>query len=253
MSDGTRTRGRRDHNPELYQLSYAHRAQRSLATPPTAIAWVATFAIATGRVGSAVLALTFDDGPDPRGTPAVLDALEAAGVKATFFVLGERVERHPAILERVIAEGHAVEVHGYEHLRHPQTSREAVEHDLDRALAVIGNATWWRIPWGHLANFTPELAAARGLRIAGWTTDTHDWRGDGAQTMLDALELTHGGIVLAHDGVGAGAQRDTAKATAELIGPLVQRARELGTRTGSAHAGLAGSRSRSGIPSSIPG
>ncbi len=95
MSDGTRTRGRRDHNPELYQLSYAHRAQRSLAAPPTAIARVATFAIAAGRVGSAVLALTFDDGPDPRGTPAVLDALEAAGVKATFFVLGERVEQHP--------------------------------------------------------------------------------------------------------------------------------------------------------------
>ena len=61
MSDGTRTRGRRDHNPELYQLSYAHQATVSLA------------AIRVGSGG--VLALTFDDGPDPRGTPAVLDAL----------------------------------------------------------------------------------------------------------------------------------------------------------------------------------
>ena len=71
MSDGTRTRGRRDHNPELYQLSYAHQATGSLA------------AITASREGGAVgsvpfdmLALTFDDGPDPRGTPAVLDALE---------------------------------------------------------------------------------------------------------------------------------------------------------------------------------
>ncbi len=178
------------------------------------------------------LALTFDDGPDPRGTPAVLDALGAAGVAATFFVLGERVEAHPELLERVIAEGHAVEVHGYEHLRHPHTSQAAVEADLDRALAVIGGGSWWRIPWGHLAAFSPDVAARRGLRIAGWTTDTHDWRGDDAPAMLEALELTHGAIVLAHDGIGAGARRDTAEATAALIGPLVERAHQLGLRPG---------------------
>ena len=92
MSDGTRTRGRRDHNPELYQLSYAHQADGQSSG-------------ALGSVASKLLALTFDDGPDPRGTPAVLEALEAAEVTATFFVLGERVEQHPELLERVVDAG----------------------------------------------------------------------------------------------------------------------------------------------------
>ena len=127
------------------------------------------------------LALTFDDGPDPRGTPAVLDALEDAGVTATFFVLGERVDAESGLLRRVIEAGHAVEVHGYEHLRHPHVTREEVEADIDRALDVIGGAQRWRIPWGHLADFTNDVATERGLEIVGWTTDTHDWRGDPAE------------------------------------------------------------------------
>ena len=64
--------------------------------------------------------LTFDDGPDPVWTPAVLDALARAGARATFFVLGEAAERHPGLVHRVLAEGHAVEVHGHAHLRHPE-------------------------------------------------------------------------------------------------------------------------------------
>jgi peptidoglycan/xylan/chitin deacetylase (PgdA/CDA1 family) len=176
-----------------------------------------------------VLALTFDDGPDPRGTAAVLGALAAADVKATFFVLGERVEECPELLGRVLDAGHAVEVHGYAHLRHPSSARQVVESDLDRALGVLDRhgvrPCWWRVPWGHLADFTWELAAERGLRIVGWSTDTHDWRGDDAATMLEGLQLTQGGIVLAHDGVGSGARRETARATAELVPMLVERAR----------------------------
>jgi peptidoglycan/xylan/chitin deacetylase (PgdA/CDA1 family) len=184
-----------------------------------------------------VLALTFDDGPDPRGTPAVLDALRAVGVTATFFVLGERVEAHPALLRRVIEGGHDVELHGYAHLRHPESTREEVERDLDRALQALARAgiepTRWRIPWGHLAaEFTADLAHGRGLSIVGWTSDTHDWRGDSARAMLDALELEYGGIVLAHDGIGAGAQRNTATATADLVGPLTRKARSQGLEPG---------------------
>ena len=193
MSDGTRTRGRRDHNPELYQLSYAHQAEGSLAA-------------LLGSVASKLLALTFDDGPDPRGTPAVLEALEQAEVTATFFVLAERVEQHPELLERVVLAGHDVQIHGYEHLRHPYTPREDVENDIDRALSVVP-ATKWRIPWGHLAPYTQEVARERGLTIVGWDADTHDWRGDSAEAMLAQLRLEPGGIVLAHDGVGAGARQ----------------------------------------------
>jgi peptidoglycan/xylan/chitin deacetylase (PgdA/CDA1 family) len=178
-----------------------------------------------------LLALTFDDGPDPRGTPSVLEALERAEVFATFFVLAERVEQHPELLERVLLAGHDVQIHGYEHLRHPYTPRADVENDIDRALSVVP-ATKWRIPWGHLAEYTREVAAERSLTIVGWDADTHDWRGDSAEAMLAQLRLEPGGIVLAHDGVGAGARRETAVETARLVGPLVKRARERGLEPG---------------------
>lgn len=183
-----------------------------------------------------MLALTFDDGPDPRGTPAVLAALAEVEVRATFFVLGAQVVRHRELLERVKAAGHEIEVHGHEHLRHPFTDRDAVEQDLDQALEALEDLgvrpSWWRIPWGHLADFTPGLAEARDLTIVGWSADTHDWRGDDAETMLEHLDLNPGGIVLAHDGVGDGARRETAEQTALLVQPLVERARAKGLTPG---------------------
>jgi peptidoglycan/xylan/chitin deacetylase (PgdA/CDA1 family) len=189
-----------------------------------------------GRVACGLLALTFDDGPDVRGTPAVLAALDEAGVTATFFVLGERVAVEPMLLERVLAAGHDVQVHGYGHLRHPYTPQDEVEHDIDRALEVLRTngvePTRWRIPWGHLADYTAEVAATRHLEIVGWTTDTHDWRGDSAGEMLAGLNLEHGGIVLAHDGVGSGARRVDASETARLVGPLVREARANGLKPG---------------------
>jgi peptidoglycan-N-acetylglucosamine deacetylase len=180
------------------------------------------------------IALTFDDGPDPRGTPAVLEALAAAGVRATFFVLGERAEREPELLARVLAEGHAVELHGHAHLRHTEHPREAVEADLRRALETLGHLrlTRWRLPWGALAPYSRALAAEHGLRLVGWTADTHDWRGDGAELMLDALALEPGAVVLMHDGVGPGARRGDCAQTARLIDPLVRRIRARGLEPG---------------------
>jgi peptidoglycan/xylan/chitin deacetylase (PgdA/CDA1 family) len=161
-----------------------------------------------------------------------LEALAAANVAATFFVLGERAQRHPELLARVRDGGHEVEVHGYAHLRHPQVTRAEVEADIDRALAVLGGATRWRIPWGHLADFTTAIAEERELEIVGWSTDTHDWRGDDARTMLAQLDLTQGGIVLAHDGISVGAQRSTADETARLVPLLVEAARRQGLEPG---------------------
>src|SRR6266545_4838532 len=101
------------------------------------------------------VALTFDDGPDPRGTPAVLDALARTGVHATFFVLGEQVEREPALLARVLEAGHDVQVHGYRHLRHTEHDRARIGDDLGEALRALEphgvHPTLWRLPYGELA------------------------------------------------------------------------------------------------------
>jgi peptidoglycan/xylan/chitin deacetylase (PgdA/CDA1 family) len=173
------------------------------------------------------VALTFDDGPDPRGTPAVLDALARARAAATFFVLGERVEREPELLERVISAGHDVQVHGYAHLRHTEHTRAEIEADLLRALNALPlRPTLWRLPYGEPADFSAEVADAHGLTIVRWTVDSGDWRGDDPETMLARIDVRDGAIVLMHDGAS------NARHTAALIGPLVEAIRAKGLEPG---------------------
>lgn len=165
------------------------------------------------------VALTFDDGPDGRWTPAVLDALRAVGAKATFFVLGECARRHPDAVRRAVTEGHAVQVHGDGHVRHTELTRGAAEEDLDRALEALDalgiRPSRWRTPWGVEAEWTRDVAAERDLALVGWTIDTHDWRGDAAEAMLAAVgpELRAGAVVLLHDGLGPGARRQGCEET----------------------------------------
>jgi peptidoglycan/xylan/chitin deacetylase (PgdA/CDA1 family) len=127
-----------------------------------------------------MLALTFDDGPDPRGTPTVLDALARAGVRATFFMLGERVRNHPDLVERVLAAGHDVQAHGHAHPRHPDVTEREVAADIDAALAELARygvaPALWRAPFGHLAPFSRASlrSAGCGSRV-GRTTRTTGW------------------------------------------------------------------------------
>src|ERR1019366_2981326 len=87
------------------------------------------------------LALTFDDGPHPRGTPAVLELLERAGVRATFYLVGEQVERRPSLAAEIVAAGHEVGIHGYRHTLLLRRRPGSLRDDLDRAAAVIGEAS----------------------------------------------------------------------------------------------------------------
>jgi peptidoglycan-N-acetylglucosamine deacetylase len=184
------------------------------------------------------LALTFDDGPDPRWTPGVLAALRDAGVRATFFVLGECVRRHTDTVRATVADGHAVEVHADRHTSHADMTRDEGAADLDRVLETLDGLgvrpARWRTPWGIEADWTRALAAERGLAVVGWTADTHDWRGDAAADMLAAVlpDLRYGAIVLAHDGLGPGALRDGCEETVALVAPLVAAARERGLEPG---------------------
>ncbi|MCW3065236.1 MAG: polysaccharide deacetylase, partial [Solirubrobacterales bacterium] len=95
-------------------------------------------------------------------TPRVLDALRAAGARATFFVLSDRAAAHRDVVGRARAEGHRVELHGEAHLRHPDVPRAAVERDTDRALAALGRLgvepALWRLPWGRPAPWSEEVA-----------------------------------------------------------------------------------------------
>lgn len=175
--------------------------------------------------------LTFDDGPDPTWTPAVLNVLRDEGLRATFFVVGLSAARRPGLIEAILAGGHAVELHCHEHVRHSDLDLEALARDTDRALAVLSRhdvqPTRWRPPWGVTAPWSATVAQRHGLRLETWSADPHDWRGDPAEEMLAALEpgLRPGAVVLLHDGLGPGAERSGCAQTVALVrrlGPVLR-------------------------------
>jgi peptidoglycan-N-acetylglucosamine deacetylase len=187
---------------------------------------------------SNTLSLTFDDGPDAGSTPAVLAALTALDVRATFFMLGERIEAAPEIARAVLAAGHDVQLHGYHHLRHSELDEREIEGDTLAALATfteIGvRPTRWRAPWGVTRPASERVAMRHGLSLAGWTIDTHDWRGDDVATMLERAQtrLAPGAVVLMHDALGPGSRRGEVRNTLELLAPLTAAARARGLVVG---------------------
>jgi peptidoglycan-N-acetylglucosamine deacetylase len=223
-------RSRRAGVPRQAEADELGRDEAVSEPPPSCVGRAQTRYV--GQVSS--LALTFDDGPDAQWTAAVLDALAAAGARATFFVLGERVRRAPALIARMRREGHAVGVHGDAHLRHSDIDAAEGQGDLTRALETLAGVgvrpTLWRTPWGVEAAWTGPLAERHGLSLVSWSADTHDWRGDRAADMLAAVgpDLRPGVVVLAHDAVGPGARRDDCAETIALIAPLVAAGRARG-------------------------
>ncbi len=179
-------------------------------------------------------ALTFDDGPDPRWTPLVLDALDEAGARSTFFVMAPLARRYPRLLSRMREAGHEIAFHCAWHVRHDRLTPLEVAEDARaglRALEELGHSVrHWRTPWGLVAPATEEVARAHRLELAGWTADTEDWRGDPMEEMLNRVEpaLKPGAIVLMHDGVGPGAIRGGCAETVALVGQLVALARARG-------------------------
>ncbi|MBV9817584.1 MAG: polysaccharide deacetylase family protein [Solirubrobacterales bacterium] len=184
------------------------------------------------------LALTFDDGPDRRTTPRLLDILAGAGARATFFVMADRAAASPELMARMTDEGHAVGLHCLEHVRHRDRDVAWVRSDTARALdalAALGlRPRLWRTPWGDRAPWTAALADEHRLALVGWTVDTHDWRGDSADAMFAATRagLRAGAIVLAHDGIGPGARRDDAEQTLGFTGRVIDHAERHGLRLG---------------------
>jgi peptidoglycan-N-acetylglucosamine deacetylase len=180
------------------------------------------------------ICLTFDDGPDPTWTPRLLDLLADIGARATFFPIATRAARYPAVVARILSEGHVVGLHCDDHLHHSSRSIEWGRRDTARALALLHSVgvhpSLWRTPYGDTAAWTERVAGENELRLVGWTVDSHDWRGDSAAEMLRATVrgLRDGAIILAHDAVGPGALRNEMSQTLRYVELVSAHARGAG-------------------------
>ncbi|HWB66882.1 MAG TPA: polysaccharide deacetylase family protein [Mycobacteriales bacterium] len=160
-----------------------------------------------GPMPAGTLAISFDDGPHPEGTIAVLDELDRLGWPATFFLLGEQVRRFPAVAAEVVRRGHQVGLHGDAHRYLIGRSPRAARDDLHRAVDSIGEHSgrsplWWRPPYGVASG--PALVTARSLELRPmlWSAWGRDWRAEAtpASVVADlAKGRLDGGTVLLHD------------------------------------------------------
>lgn len=202
---------------------------------------------------SAGVALTFDDGPHPEGTPAVLETLAGAGARATFFLVGEQVERRPALAAEIAARGHSVGVHCHRHTSLLRLSARELRADLDRAGAAIGEATGeapflYRPPFGFFTVHGLREARRRRWRPLLWTRDAKDWRKNATAGSISSrvTPLKAGDVVLLHDADFYGTAGSW-RATVEALPRLVEDARRRGLALVAVSAGsLRGSRDRRG-------
>ncbi|OOC55503.1 xylanase [Nocardiopsis sinuspersici] len=203
----------------------APRAESPSSSPSTSKGPATPDIVDSTRRGGRAVALTFDDGPDPRNTPRLLDVLREHRVKAVFCLWGDHVRQHPDIVRRIAADGHTLCNHTMSHDDMSTWSAEDVRADLLETNAAIREAVpharvpYFRAPYGAWGR-TPEVAAGLGMQPLGWSLAVEDWVPPGTDVLLRRLEegVRPGSVVLLHDGGGDRGQ--TVAAVARLIPAL---------------------------------
>jgi peptidoglycan/xylan/chitin deacetylase (PgdA/CDA1 family) len=193
--------------------------------------------VALRRPGSPGVLLTFDDGPHPEGTPAVLEALRAGGAQATFFLVGEQVERYPALAAEIVAAGHGVAVHGYRHRCLLRVTPRGLRYDLDRAAAVIASATGrrpalHRAPLGIYSPVALREVRRRGWDPLLWSRWGRDWTARATPESIARTvtgDVRSGDVLLLHDAdhySAPGSHERTAAALPRVLEELERRGLE---------------------------
>ena len=183
-----------------------------------------------------LVSITFDDGPNPRATPRILDVLRREGVRATFFVLGRHAERWPELVRRAALDGHQLGNHGYFHRKLYRRSPGYVRDDLTRGTEQIVRASGvrprhFRAPHGFRSPWVTPIAASLGQRTVGWSLGVWDSARPGADVIAArTLEGMHAGsILLLHDGDGYDPEGDRSQ-TAEALPAILDGLRRRGFR-----------------------
>jgi peptidoglycan/xylan/chitin deacetylase (PgdA/CDA1 family) len=192
--------------------------------------------------GTQAVALTFDDGPDPVQTPRILAMLDEHGVTATFCLVGDQVRRHPDVVRQIVAAGHTLCNHSWDHSftlgkQHPDVIRADLARTNEAIRAAVPDAKipFFRAPGGNFTDRLVEVAYAGGMASLYWEVDPRDWdRADDVDSPAHVKKIVDdiraavrpGSIVLSHDFH----QPDTITAYAELL-PWLRDNFELGVPT----------------------
>ncbi|MDT8903712.1 polysaccharide deacetylase family protein [Anaeroselena agilis] len=178
------------------------------------------------KTSQKIVALTFDDGPYPPYTGKVLDILREEEVPATFFVIGRNAARHPDLVRRMVAEGHQVGNHTYNHVDLLKADRATIADEVDRTNRVIAaitgaSARVVRPPHGFRDAVVLEVMAERGLKVVEWSVLSRDWTNPGVDTIVRRTldKVKSGAVILLHDGdgVAAAAPRTQTVEAARLV------------------------------------
>ncbi len=175
------------------------------------------------------IALTFDDGPSKRYTAAILDILKKHNVKATFFVVGENVQKFPELLSREIAEGHEIGNHTYSHCHLQKMDVVTLSGELDKAgkiLMQVGGykTTLFRPPEGVINQAVRAAAKGAGYSLVLWTIDTRDWAHNSTSNIIRMItdKASDGDIILFHDFVVGSSP------TPQVLEIIIPKLREMG-------------------------
>ncbi len=196
------------------------------------VPWILTFFLGLKVIKktnlSSKIAFTFDDGPNPKYTPELLDLLKEHHVKATFFVLGSKAELYPEIIRRIHREGHLIGIHNYVHRSNWVMTPWRTYKELLQCNSIIEAITgekpiYYRPPWGLLNLF--DLFLIKTHQIVLWSLMAGDWKSKGGSIKIKNIlmkKLKPGGIVLLHDsgetfGADINAPENTIRALAEVL------------------------------------
>ncbi|QDX91372.1 polysaccharide deacetylase family protein [Brevibacillus laterosporus] len=173
-----------------------------------------------------VVALTFDDGPDPTYTPRILETLHKNGILATFFVLGSQADKYPVIMQWIKKAGHEIGNHGYHHYDLNKLTEQEIYDEIKQAEKSIYKATgvlpqYYRPPGGVITTDVMSAVQLSGYDIIYWSVDPRDWSLARTSSVIVNSVKKHtsrGDIILFHD--GGMNQKQTLKALQELITDL---------------------------------
>ncbi len=188
--------------------------------------------IMKGHPSDGTVALTFDDAPDNHFTPMILDVLKKEGIRATFFVVGSRAMKHPEIMQRIVAEGHVIGNHSYDHANLPKLTDAAFREQITKTDRVIKEYTGYtpsyiRPPYGNISEEQLKWLASHHRKVVNWNVDSVDWKGLNVdEVCANVLPFTKAGsIILQHSGGGKG---ENLLGTVEALPHIIAAVREKG-------------------------